>query len=82
MLHITLTEDLSLSPHSLALPAHVSRAERTTADSSFLGGRNTVTVIDGFLPITGKQQCVRFLGCWFFFSLRTLLSVRSSPAFI
>lgn len=51
--------DFFLIPLLLAI--RVSRAARTTADSSFLGGSNTVTVIDGFPPITGKTTACPFL---------------------
>lgn len=43
------------------LPTHITRVERTTADSSFLGGSNIVTVIDGFPTITGKTTACPFL---------------------
>lgn len=64
--HISLTEALGLCLHSsLLLPSYVSRTERTTADSSFLGGRSIVTVMDAFPPITGKTTVCPFLNFFF-----------------
>lgn len=66
---ISLTAALGLYPHSsLLLPSYVSRAERTTADTSFLGGRSIVTVMDAFPPITGKTTVCPFLFFFFFLS--------------